>query len=234
MLNLYDDALVRFFQQLRWQGSIIPIVVAGADRAHAQVKEWLKENKDLKISQACGETALPYPFIAVNLEPFIRDPELTNPGLHRNFAMQTEAGYGFAVRNPRAVKAPMEINFYFSSQEQSRHVEFQYYTLFPLDQAWVDVDYADPKWYLPPNEVFEFAKILGQRQLRLTVQGLVDNSSLEDSGLNQRELRFTLSGELYGWIPFQPYAVPIAQSLEYQLFEKDSEEEIVTVTIPLS
>ena len=234
MLNLYDDAVVRFFSQLRWQGPVLPVVVAGADRAHAQVKEWLLLNKDLEVSKACGETALPYPFCAVELAPFVSIKALENPGVYRHFAMLPEAGYGFAMKKPRPMKSTIAVNFYFSTQEQSRHIEFQLLNLFPQDQAWVDVDYTDPRWYEPPNQGFEFAKVLGQKKLRLTTQGIVDNSLLENSGLAQRELRFTLSGELYGWIPFQPYAVPIAKSVEYQLIERDSEEEIVTVIVPVS
>ena len=135
------------------------------------------------------------------------------------------------MRRPAAIKWTFEVNLYFSSQEQSRHIEFQIFNLFPLSQAWVTVDYTDPKWYEPPNEQFEFAKVLGQQKLYLTKQGLVDNSTLEDSGLSQRELRFTLSGEVRGWIPFQPFAVPVVKCLEYQLIEQDSEQVLSIITV---
>jgi len=234
MLSIYDEAMIRFLAQVRWQGQVVPVVIAGADRAKAQVKDWLRDNRGIKISKAHSETAIPYPFMAVQLTPFKTDVTLANPAVLRRFAIQREAGYGFAVRKPKAVTSAVTTNMYFSSREQARHIEFQIYNLFQMEQAWVDVDYTDPKWYTPPNEGFEFAKILGQQSLRLQLQGIVDNTQLEDSGLNDIDYRYTMTCTMFGWIPYQPYAVPLAKSITYQIAEEDSEEVIVTVTVTVS
>lgn len=231
MLTLYDEALVRFFQQIRWQGRLIPVVVAGPERAHAQVKEWLKVNNNLEMSQACGDRAMPYPFIAIYLGLFDEEPKLANPAIYRHVP-DPRIGYGFAIRRPKPIKAQADVNVYFSSREQARHIEAQIHNLFPEKYAWVDINFDDARWYTPPNEGFQFARMWGQQMARIEHSGLVDNSSLEQSSLNDREIRYTLTCILHGWMPYQPYAVPLVNSFEIQLIEGDSEEELVTVTIP--
>jgi hypothetical protein len=229
MLSIYDDALIRFFYQIKWGGRIIPVVLAGADRAHAQVKDWLEKNRGIFKSRSQGDTALPYPFIAVWKERWKEYSELVNP---REIRMADgELGYGYAMRSPRPVQAGVDVNIYCYDLEQCAHIEMQILQLFPQNHAWIPIDYGDTRWYAPPNEGFSYAKILGQQKIRFVMEGLTDNSKLEDAGLGQREVRLTLSGNLFGWIPFQPYAVPVAKFIEVQLADSQTEETYASVTI---
>lgn len=229
MLTIYQAALVRFFSQIKWGGSIVPVVLAGPDRAHAQVKDWLHKNKGIILSQADGETATPYPFIAVWMARFQTETLLVNPRHYR--IVNPQEGFGYAMRKPEAVKAAVDVNIYVEDLEQSNHLELQIRNLFINKHAWVTVDYDDPRWYEPPNDVFQFARILGQQKLRLVEEQLVDNTVLENSGLSGKEVRMTWSGEFFGWIPFQPYAVPVAETIEITLNDYNTGEEYSSVVV---
>lgn len=230
MLNIYDDALIRFFGRLKYGGSIIPTVFAGPDRAHSQVAQWMEDNRGLKFSMAQGQRALPQPFIAVWRSRFTDFTELRNPALYRHFYTDEENGYGLAMMKPAPKKAQVDVNFYCGNQTQEEHIEMQIHaTLFPQVVSHITVDFDDPRWYKSPNEGFEYAKVLGQQKIQIRKESLVDNSSIEDSGMNQRELRMTLTCSLLAWIPFQPYAVPLARSIEYVVKEEVSQEELVVV-----
>lgn len=229
MLTIYHAALVRFFSQIKWGGSIVPVVLAGPDRAHAQVKDWLQDNKGITLSQAEGEMALPYPFIAVWMTHFITNALLVNPRHYR--IVNSQEGFGYAMRKPEAVTTTVDVNIYVEDLEQCNHLELQIRNLFINKHAWVTVDYDDPRWYEPPNDVFQYARILGQQKLRLVEEQLVDTTTLESSGLSGKETRMTWSGKFFGWIPFQPYAVPVAKTIEIALTDYDGNEKYSSVVI---
>lgn len=231
MLEIYDDALIRFFSQLRWKGKAVPVVVAGPDRAHAQIHDWLRKNSTVSPSRSQGEYPTPYPFVAVDREVFKPNSGLYSPALLRNLHILRDEGYGFAVRRPKPVTAGVDVNMYFNDKVQADFFTVILHNLFPFpDRAWIPVDFTDPRWYRPPNDALEFCKIMGQQKLQFDLDSIVDSSSLERAGLERKEIRMTLSCTLHGWIPFQPYAVPLAKTIEIVVADDVSEKEIVTVT----
>jgi len=222
MLTIYTEALLRFFSQIRWGGRPVPVVNSGPSRAHAHIKEWLEKQRGIKVSKASGEQTTPYPYIAVWRDPFAPVAELQSPATYR-FAKDIEHGYGFSMRKPKAVKAGIDVNIYVKNVTQRDFIEYQFHTLFPQGHGVIPIDYGDTKWYKSPNEPFAFAKVLGKQYLRITLDSLTDNSTLEDGGLAGRTIRLTATGDLFGWIPFQPYAVPLVYTLEYLVCDENGQ-----------
>lgn len=229
MMELYNDALLRFMSQIRWQGKPVPSVFAGADRAYSAIKDWLEKERGIRISTSAGEASVPYPFMAIWREPFQENAPLVSSGIFR-IPSFPNAGYGFAMRSPRPVKARCDVNIYFKDKTQAEFLELQMRSLFINKISYITVDFNDTRWYQPPNDVYSYAKVLGYQDLLIEEDSLTDNSSLEDSGLRQREIRYTLSFNLSGWIPFQPYMVPLANEVIYEVREKTSGELIATTT----
>jgi len=67
MLEIYSDALLRFFNQLRWHGKSIPCVFSGADRAYSQIRDWLKVDIGSTMGIAIHSIWIPGNYIGVNL-----------------------------------------------------------------------------------------------------------------------------------------------------------------------
>ena len=206
----------------------MPVVSAGADRAYSVVQDWLKK-RGMNISKAHGGFATPYPFISVWKKVFKIEDALHNPGLFRNFARFEDDGFGYAMRKPKPVVADVHVNFYTNTVGQRDYMEMQVHNLFPSNNVLIPVDFEDPIWYQSPNEVFAYAKILGKQNIRLTFSSLEDTSTLENDGLLNKEIRMTLALVMHGWIPFQPYAVPLAQTIEYVVTDMEDNELVKVV-----
>lgn len=223
MMEIYNDALLRFFGQIKWNGKSVPAVFAGSDRAHSQIRDWWLRERKIEISTSAGEASIPYPFMAIYREPFQEAKEMVTNGIFR-ISSNISEGYGFAMKSPRPVKATCQTNFYCKDRTQMEILEFQVRSLFQGNTSWIPVNFTNPKWYQPPNDIFSFAKVLGYQDLLIEEGGLSDNSTIEDNGLKQREIRFTLSFTLYGWLPHQAYMVPLAKNYVCELREASSEE----------
>jgi hypothetical protein len=231
MLSIYDECVVRFFKQVKWYGREVPVVLAAPDRAFSQIKDWLTKARGEKMSSMMGEKTTPFPFIAVWIDPYQEDSQLFNPNVIRDIGVNPESGYGYAMRAPLPVTAGVSVNIYTDDMRMRRFIEYQLFNLFPQKLGWITVDFGDPKWYTPPDNVMEFAKILGEQKLRFMWESLSDNSTIEDSGLGDRSFRMTLSLTLHALIPFQPYAVPIARGLKFCFSEYETELELGTVEV---
>lgn len=225
MLGIYEEALVRFFSQIEWRNKI-PVVYAGSDRAHGTVAKWLKINRNIETSQLGGALPIPYPFAAVWRSRFTDDIPRRSMYHHRGFCKDIENGIAMTMRTPKSVVCDFDVNFYFDDELQMENIEWQIHNLFPDQVAWVTVDYKDPKWYEAPNERFTFAQVLGEQRIQLDLNNLVDSSSIEQSGLDQNEFRMTLSGNLHGYIPFQPYSRPIVKEVTFRVTEENSLESL--------
>ena len=212
MMPIYDDAILRFMKQLTWLGKDIPIIFAGAERAYAQMREFLERERGVKGGSISSDSPMPYPFMAVWRDPFQEEPKMASLGLYR-ISLYKEEGYGLAMRRPLPMKAKCEVNIYCSDKTQWEFLEFQVRNLFRHGWSWVPVNFEDTRWYQPPNDVYQFAKVLGKQDVLFYEEGLTDNSQLENSGLQQRTLRFTLNFSIYGWLPYQPYTVPLVHKI---------------------
>jgi hypothetical protein len=225
MMEIYNDAILRFMQQIKWNGKAVPCVWSGGDRAYAQIREWYKRERNVEISVSSGEASIPRPFMAAWRDPFVEAKELSGQGIYR-ITPNKNSSFGYAMRSPSYVKSKCEVNIYCKDLTQSGIIEFQLRRLFVDGWSGIPVDFTDSRWYQPPNDVFSFAKILGYQDLLLQEDSLVDNSSLEDSGLRQSEIRLTFTFTLFGWIPHQYYSVPVAHGIVCEFIDKVSEETI--------
>lgn len=223
MLSIFDDALIRLVEMLKWRGKSIPVVQAGADRAHAALEEWLERNRGIKSSQLGGEKTFPYPFAAIKRDLLREELAKSNPGVMRNIFKDKDRGVGFAMRSPQQSTCDFDVNFYFDDDDQLKNFELQVNTLFPMGTAWITVDFGDTKWYHNENAVFSYAKVLKFQTLQVDLSEFVENSSIEQPGLDQREIRATMGGVLHAVIPFQPYAVPLAVDTEIKIISAADE-----------
>jgi len=228
MLDVYDDALLRFFRQVIWKGNSVPVVFAGADRAHSKIKEWLEKVRGLKASKAKTAQALPYPFIAIWREIF--KPEMSSPVLLRSGDPERK-GYGFAMRRPTEDTSGVDINIYLDDLVQRNNLILQIKQMFAnMQTSYIPIDFEDPKWYKPPNDIFEFAKVLGKADAQIDLESITDSSNIEDSGLNSKEIRLTLSCVLHGWTPFKPYKVPSVQEVEFSIRDYETSAELMKLS----
>jgi len=228
MISMYTELLIRFFSQITWRRTPVPVVNASPDRAYGAMELWLQQHKKIKANSSRGHMALPKPFVAVWNNVFKETGELRNPS-HYVFK-DLETGFATIMKKPKPVKSAVDVNFYLEDITQRNFFEYQIQTLFPDGNlAYVPVDYTSDEWYRPPNEDFTFAKLLGRQNLLLRMDNLADNSALEDSGLSGRTVRMTFTGTLSGWIPFQPYKVPLVYSTALVVCDEDGNE-LVSVT----
>ena len=234
MLNIFDDALIRFFSKMYYNGPI-PVVMAGPDRAQAAIEQWMKDNKKIVNSQLNAGRAIPYPYMAVWREVFTSDKERHNPNVQQNIALDVDKGVALSMKTPKSVMANVDVNIYLRDIDQKEHFEWQVHNTFPDDVGWVDIDFGDARWYPPPNHRFAFAKILGQMTLQLDLNEFVDNSNIEISKSEAREFRLTIGATLHAYLPFPPETLPVFQRLEVPIYNAlDTTNPLSTVVVTFS
>ncbi len=70
MFTVYSEAVQGFFRRLKWLGRPVPVVYAGPDRAHGQMKKYLASRmgsstgkKIEELIKEIDEAKIPRPFI---------------------------------------------------------------------------------------------------------------------------------------------------------------------------
>lgn len=224
MLAIFDDALIRFFGQYKWNQNTPPILLARSGRENNAIDLFIEKTYNKKKSDLVGPRTFPKPLITVVRDALVPDGPRENPGTVRNVHKDAERGLAVVMKAPKAEKFDFDVNIYLDNETQLRHFELQTINLFPYNTGWVPVDFGDKQWYLNENKVFQYGSVLGEQLLQIDLNQKVDNTNYENSGKELREIQYTLGCTLHVVIPFQPYSVPLATQMCVSVVDDEGTE----------
>jgi len=234
MLDPIDEAVKGFFRRILWAQRPIPVVYAGPDRAHAEIRRWLSKKRNLPLEKSKNSN-IPYPFCNVFVEWPEFDATRFSPHRIRGIQMDEDSGVAKSMKFPKPLTSGIQADFWCQTIRQAELINVQLLLQFHDDEALVHVDFADPRWY-GPTGLPEHMKILGDTKFWLKMtSALSDNSDLETKG-KDREIRMTFSGEARFYIPHVPYLHKIAKTLNIDIVDDTdarAPETLDTLNIPL-
>lgn len=220
----------------------VPVVFAAPNRAHEVLKEIvqqrLKALNDVatlsggarsvrpQTQLAIEDRPMPAPFMSVWMTRPQFDASYFNPG-RVVVSKDKQSGNATTMRWPRPMRAQIQVELWtgeddgeFAAQRITAQIDLQ----FPSQRVALPVNWADSKWYKPPFNVLEHAKVLGNTRIRLELgQGWQDNSDLE-FGTGYKEWRSTWTGEVFGYIPYPPNEARLVRTVCYDVFDNTDED----------
>ncbi len=137
-----------------------------------------------------------------------------------------QKGTARVMRWPRPMSSTVQADLWVGGDGgnlMAQQLEAQIELQFPADKVFLPVDWADPRWYRPPFNVLEHARVLGPTRITLTSQGWDDNSDLE-FGEGMKSIRRTWSGEVLGYIPYPPQEARLVRTVRYALYDATDED----------
>lgn len=211
MFAPFYDAIKHFFSRAHHGGKPVPVVFASPDRAFAEKTRLDKRRAQGKVpgketEQEIEDRPSSVPFMSVHMPPPKFDPSRFNPNTVRGFAKDIQAGTAKVMRWPRPVVSDVQVDLWCGSAggyEIAYSIEGQLDLHFVAESVYLPVDWTLDKWYRPPFNVLEHAKVLGQTRIRLITDGWQDNTDLE-TGEGAKEVRHTWTGKLEAYIPYRP------------------------------
>ena len=231
MFTVYSEAVQGFFRRLKWLGRPVPVVYAGPDRAHGQMKKYLASRmgsstgkKIEELIKEIDEAKIPRPFISVFMTLAGYDASRFTPFVHRGIAIDVEEGTALSVQAPRPENITVQADMWAGDDWHcGDSLAFQLKSMFNADDTPLFVDFTDPAFYLPPYQIPEFCKLMGKITCRLTDGGINDTSQYTGARGVPKEVRQTFSGNLEGWLPRMPYKGELVRSMEFQVQATDGE-----------
>jgi len=219
-----------FRDQCRWEGQVVPIVFAGPDRAHQEMRRIMAERERARdgiaqTEQANEDRAVPVPFMSLLITPPKYDPARFNP--HR-FVIERNLTTGTAkvTRYMRPVTSDVQVDLWCGSAGGdliAQSIEPQVEMGFFAEHRALHLDWSDKKWYRPPFNVSEHASWLGKTSVNLYAQGWEDTSDLE-TGDGAKEVRRSWRGRLDAYVPFRPEEARIVRTVPLEIIEPDTGE----------
>lgn len=225
-------AVRSFFRQATHLGSEVEAVFARPDRAFQEMSrvykkrlEGAKVQKGEKpgagvaaTNQAIEDRPFPLPFMSVWMPQFPFDPRHFNPG-RWVVSKDTASGTAVTMRMPRPVLAPVTVELWTETTLEAGRIVPQIDLRFVAESAYLPVDWTDTRWYRPPFNILEHAKVLGKTRVRLIAEpGWVDNSELEE-GDGRKITRTTWSGKLEARIPYMPTEARLVRTVNFQVYD---------------
>jgi hypothetical protein len=210
MYAVLYEAVKEFFGRAKHLGAPVPVVFAGPDRAHEELTRIAKQRAQGKLGKATEQqiedrpAAVPFMSIWMTSPKF--DPSRFSPAKLRGFDRDTKAGTAKVMRWPRPVMMDVQVDLWCGSDGGhviAQQVEAQIEMLFVAESAYPPIDWTQPKWYRPPFNTLEHAKVMGKSRLHLVADGWSDTSDLE-VGEGPKEVRRTWAGHLEAFLPYRP------------------------------
>jgi len=221
--------LQRFFQRARHAGASIPVVFAAPDRAHEEYHRVMKRRLQGKgrpsTPQQLSDRAPHAPFISIWMPSPKFNPDLYNPS-QVVVGKDIQKGTAQVMRWPRPMRSTVQADLWASVEGGeiiAQNIEGQIELQFAADKAFLPVDWSNPRWYRPPFNVLEHAKVLGPTRITLVNQGWDDNSELEP-GDGEKVVRRTWSGEVLGYIPYPPQEARLVRTVRFALYDATDED----------
>lgn len=224
-----------FREHARWSGREVPIVFAGPDRAHQEIRRVMAEREAARTGIATTELAnedrpVPVPFMNVLLTSPKFDPQRFNP--HR-FVIERNITTGTAkvARYMRPMQSQVQVDLWCGSAGGdmiAQSIEPQIELAFFADHIALPIDWSDRKWYRHPFNISEHASWLGRTRVVLYTEGWEDTSDLE-TGEGPKEIRRTWRGRLDAFVPFRPEEARIVRTIPLSVEHPDTQEVFATV-----
>lgn len=226
------DPIREFFSQAQWGGQDVVTVFAAPDRAHTQASRVFARRLGLKVQQV-EDQPTPVPFMSIwrshpQFEPQ-RDSRAIIRGINRNM----KAGTALKMRFPQPQACDIQVDLWCGEggARISEVVAAQIDVLFPAESVYLPIDWSLDKWYKPPFDVFEHAKVYGRTRARLVrAQGWTDNTNLEYAAGN-KEVRLTWQGRYEFYLPYRPEEGRIVRDLNIDIFDQDSNALLETLNV---
>lgn len=234
----YHSVRQFFRDNARWAGREVPIVFAGPDRAHQEIRRIMAERETSRPGVAETELAnedrpVPVPFMSLLITPPKFDAPRFNP--HRFvIAKDTKSGNAKKVRYPHPVQSQVQVDLWCGSAGGdliAQSIEPQIELMFFGAHRALPVDWADKRWYRPPFNVSEHAAWMGKTGIVLYTEGWEDTSDLETAE-GPKEVRRTWRGRLDALVPFRPEEARLVRTVPLDIelgLDENSTEFVGTV-----
>lgn len=198
------EAVRDFFKQTLWRGKPVPVVFAGPDRAHEEIRRMMKRRgagPDRQQADRAGYV----PFMSLWIAPPKFHSQRFSPA-SVPFLINQETGNALKARFPRPVQTEVQVDLWCGSaggHAMAQLIESQVEMRFLAENILLPVDWGQAKWYREPYNVSEHARYFGKTKLNLITEGWSDTSDLE-AGEGPKEVRRTWSGRMEALIPHRP------------------------------
>lgn len=259
MFAPWYDALQRFFSRLTHAGvnpgvddpsavftsrrpNTIPIVFASPDRAHEELifimRKRLEETGRPLSDQELSDRLAHMPYMSLWMR---QRPQFNgawyNPG-RVSFDRDIKTGTAKTMPWPRPMKAQVQVDLFaqqdggeFIAQNVLAQTELMFRSGYLVT---LPVNWSSAKWYKPPFNILEHAKVLGQTRIRLYLEhGWEDNTELE-FGDASKEVRMTWLGRVEGYIPYPPNEARLTREIRYELIDNSDEDNPVVLEMQVS
>lgn len=230
MIEIYDDALLRFFRAIQYKGKPLEVVFAGPDRAFGEMRNRIARRKNTKPELVKIEH-IPLPFVSVFRGDLNHDLTRDSQATVRGILADPDSGDSYYSKMPRPFTSAVQADFWCKTHTHSNLLLTQLELLFGAGKrAYIDIDFGDERWYKGDHEVFSYAKWLGHQRAWLEDNGIGDNTDLE-AGEGPKYIRKTFSGELAGVLPYPLLLGRLAKEVQTEVFLEGEDDPDDTITV---
>ena len=214
-----------FFADLKWGGERIPLVFAGPDRAHVEMTKIMRRRlQGKKTNQQIEDSPNPRPFMSLYFTAPTYDAARSSLHTFRGFNVDKVNGNALTMRYPRPVTSDVQLDLWCGDAGHiiSQSIQGQLHMMFMSDSVYLPIDWNQAKWYKPPFNVLEHARVLGRTRVRLSWEGGWSDSSNLEVGDGPKDVRCTWSGRVEAYLPYRPEEARLLRDLRVEVYN-DSE-----------
>jgi len=212
-----------FFSTAQWNGQAVPTVFGEPDRAHTEIARITKSRMQGKLTrQQVEDSPTPVPFMSIWRAFPTYDPARSSRAVIRGISVNRRSGTALKMRFPRPMQAEVQVDLWcgVGGGKIAEVVSTQIEMMFPNESIYLPIDWTLSKWYKPPFDVFEHAKVYGQTRGHLVqTSGWSDNTNLEFAE-GGKEVRLTWSGRYDFYIPYRAEEGRIVRDLTFDIFDE--------------
>ncbi len=231
MIEIYDDALLRFFRAIQYKGKPLELVFANPDRAFGDMKSRIARKTNVKPESVKIEH-IPLPFASVFRGDAIYDQSRDSQATVTGILADPDSGDSYFSKMPRPFTSTVQVDFWCKTKSQGNFFTTQLELLFSAGKtAFIDIDFADKRWYKDDNEIFDYAIWLQHQFAQLEDNGITDNSNLE-TGEGVDYIRKTFSGELLGVLPYPLLLGRLAKEVQTEIALEGANDSDDTIIVP--
>lgn len=225
------DPVREFFSSAQWDGKDVVTVFASPDRAHTQASVAFAKRLRLKRQQV-EDGATPVPFMSIWRSAPQYEASRDNRSIIRGINKNIKTGTALTMRFPQPQACDIQVDLWCGeNMKMSEVISAQIDLMFPADCVYLPIDWTLDKWYKPPFDVFEHAKVYGKTRGTLSrSQGWTDNTALEYAA-GGKDVRLTWSGRYQFYLPYRAEEGRIVRDLHIEIFDEDSDILLETLNV---
>lgn len=217
MLDIFDDALARFYSRLKHGGQTLPFVFAPVQRARGTLYSKLAQDERIKLVDR-KQQPIPLPYISIHRQRPVNDQSRAfAPAVASNLAPDLASGTTLSARAPKPVTMAVQTEFWCRTEEEQDALEAQLLLQFDQDSVLLPIDWSNPMWYKPPYSFNDSFRYMGRDNVVFVDEGCVDNTDLATANEDELIFRTTHSGRLEGYLPRVPVLGKLAKRIEVEV-----------------